>query len=484
MGSQDNRDSEDIVFVFPHIHHDRNWDVSHCQRLWTLFVANNIVEPLVRLDDSSNFQGALADSWAFSSDKKTLSFIVGKGNKFHDGSLISAEDVANSIKSIVDGGASHGDLRDLLCDDKGACRIDVKDHLVTLHFSKVTNGVLVNFATPEFGIVPKIYHETRKNDDKSALKNLSGPYQVTSFSADAITLKAFANHPLITEKSPKTARIKEITDPREARKYLMTNPNAVLVASDYSSGLAFSDLDLPKFVSIPALTEFFLPNHLSPNMNSLEKRRKIFSLLRRIKEKITIDKSISDFAYQIFPNNSNASVKEALVREQYLQDMETPKPLMSLKVLLFDWMKESPIPAEFKRVGKDFGLDIQIDVVPISELVNILKSKDHDLIYVYSGTSAKDPIVELVYLFQHPLSAFGSVAPDLQERLEKIRNEEDEGRYNQALKDIHLELISRQLIFPVLHSRMMYVSGGTNLLPKMNLFDGGLDIWKWERAQK
>jgi peptide/nickel transport system substrate-binding protein len=58
----------------------------------------NIFEGLVKLDDNFNVTPLLAEKWTFSSDLKTLTFVLRQGVKFQDGEAFSSKDVKFSFE--------------------------------------------------------------------------------------------------------------------------------------------------------------------------------------------------------------------------------------------------------------------------------------------------------------------------------------------------------------------------------------------------
>ncbi|MDR3471318.1 MAG: ABC transporter substrate-binding protein [Devosia sp.] len=61
-----------------------------------------IYESLVRLDENLKVVPALADSWQFSADGKTLTFKLNAKAKFHDGTPVTSADVKASFTRILD----------------------------------------------------------------------------------------------------------------------------------------------------------------------------------------------------------------------------------------------------------------------------------------------------------------------------------------------------------------------------------------------
>jgi len=70
---------------------------------WEWMVAVNIYDTLVfpNPDPKERFKPWIAEFWSISSDRKTYTFRLKKGLKFHDGSEITSEDVAFSMERIL-----------------------------------------------------------------------------------------------------------------------------------------------------------------------------------------------------------------------------------------------------------------------------------------------------------------------------------------------------------------------------------------------
>ncbi|WP_291381244.1 ABC transporter substrate-binding protein [Demequina sp.] len=64
-------------------------------------VLENVYDTLVEPDDSLEMQPALAESWDISDDQLTWTFTLRQGVTFHDGSPLTADDVAYSYNRII-----------------------------------------------------------------------------------------------------------------------------------------------------------------------------------------------------------------------------------------------------------------------------------------------------------------------------------------------------------------------------------------------
>src|SRR5262245_916959 len=68
-----------------------------------------IYDTLFGLDDARNVQPQMVDKWSISDDKKTYTFTLRDGLKFHDGQAVTSSDVVASVRrwAVRDGAAQH-----------------------------------------------------------------------------------------------------------------------------------------------------------------------------------------------------------------------------------------------------------------------------------------------------------------------------------------------------------------------------------------
>jgi len=467
-----------LTFVFPHIHYNYNWDVATSGSLWKYFITDNLVEPMVRLGGKSQYNPAIASSWQFSSDKLSLKLEIKEGHQFHDGTAVKAEDVFQSLKRVLElKKTSHSDLSEAICtDNKDSCSgLSLEGNIISLKLNKVVNGLLFNLASPEYGLVPKGYG---KEDDtfKKDLFNLSGPYQVKNFSEKELKLSKVEGHYLNGERSVEDVVIKEITSFDESVAYYKEHKGTVLVGSDYSSGVKLAKLEGKKYISAPSLTEFFLPNIDSKKLNSIEKRKKVFSLINKAKDNISIDENLGIKTNQIFTTDNLARLDDEMVSGLYKDSVEDKQ---TYKVLVFDWMADTPIVPKIKDELAKVGVTLEIEITPITKVREVLEKKDYDLIYLYSGVSAYDPIIEFVYLFNHPLTAFSYKNDKALSLLNDCKERVDQKSYKEGLQKLHLSLLEEYRVLPIIHTKMIYLTNSQYSLDNLNHFDGGLSLWEW-----
>ena len=64
-------------------------------------ISEHVYSNLLRRDAKMNIVGDLAESWTVSQDKRTYTFKIRHGVKFHDGSILTSRDVKASYDKIV-----------------------------------------------------------------------------------------------------------------------------------------------------------------------------------------------------------------------------------------------------------------------------------------------------------------------------------------------------------------------------------------------
>ena len=475
---EDNIKHPPLTVVFPDLHFDRNWDISDGSSLWSIFILNNITETLIRVGNNSDLTPALASGWAFSKDKKTLRFSLSNEYKFHNGKPITPKDVFQSLKrSFSSTKMKHSEIYKFLLSENldESIRLNGNDLEIRLH--SPLNALTYKFSIQEMGVAPQDY--AKEKTHKESLHNLSGPYQVVDFTDHELKLKKHLGHPLVHKKSPDRVNIIKIPRIEKVVEHYRNHDNVILVGSGYANALKYINLDGEKHVSAFAFTEFFIPNIESKNLASKTKRRAAFSAIKKAFGRIKIDERVAQKTHQLFTKNNLARLKSNKLSDIYDEaPHDTPK---KLSVLLFDFMKETPILAPLKKELKGLGIELEIINQDTQEFSQRLEKKDYDLFYVYSGVTALDPIVELIYLFNHRISNFNHKNKPLVTLLEKAKREIDRKHYISFLKEIHLGLLKEYRMLPLMHTRMVYSSKGIYQLKELSYFDGSFNLWDWHR---
>ena len=138
-----------------------------------------IYEPLVRLDADLNVVPAIASSWEFAEDAKTLTFSLDPNAKFSDGAQVTSADVKASFERLLNEETSAAARSNFLSIES----IDTPDDVtVIFHLSTADVPILVAMATINAAIVPAAEIEAG-NVGTTALG--SGPFKLDSWEPNA-----------------------------------------------------------------------------------------------------------------------------------------------------------------------------------------------------------------------------------------------------------------------------------------------------------
>ncbi|GAA5237064.1 ABC transporter substrate-binding protein [Verticiella sediminum] len=189
---------------------------------WETMAAVNLYDTLVFPDPEQGLIPRIAESWEVSEDKKTYTFKLRDGIPFHDGSLITAEDVVFSMqRTLAMPGLSGGYLRNV--DPERLEVLDpqtVRFHLnspdpaflrALLHM-KVLNKKLItaNLAEGSYGELGDYGARFLLTNDAG-----SGPYMLTAFRAgDVAVMTRFEDYPFADWKpnSPHELRLQIVPE--------------------------------------------------------------------------------------------------------------------------------------------------------------------------------------------------------------------------------------------------------------------------------
>lgn len=173
---------------------------------WEWIVALNIYDPLLFPDSDprKKLKPWIAESWTISPDGKTYTFKVRKGLKFHDGSEITAEDVAFSMERLVIAGGPVGTQFKMI--KPGSTQVIDKNtvafnltHRDPAFLARMTifrimnkNLVMKNRAAGRFGEYGDFGEKFLTINDAG-----SGPYRVASIKhGDRLVLEKFQDYAL------------------------------------------------------------------------------------------------------------------------------------------------------------------------------------------------------------------------------------------------------------------------------------------------
>jgi len=143
-------------------------------------------------DRQGKYQPHVVEAWSWGPDKMTMDLKIRQGVKFHDGSDLTAEDVAFSMDRIREGSiykAVYGKVKEFQVGDKANL------HLVFDKFEPSFPrwlGFLAAFVLPKAYFTKLGADDTARAEEFSRKPIGSGPYKVVTFTpASTLVLEAF-----------------------------------------------------------------------------------------------------------------------------------------------------------------------------------------------------------------------------------------------------------------------------------------------------
>lgn len=101
-GHRNGLDPQQRLFTYNASDGVRSIDPGKATDLETMWVVDQLYEGLLELDETLQVKPALAESWSVSDDGLTFGFRLRRGAVFHDGTPVTAMDVALSFKRLLD----------------------------------------------------------------------------------------------------------------------------------------------------------------------------------------------------------------------------------------------------------------------------------------------------------------------------------------------------------------------------------------------
>ncbi|MFA9431589.1 ABC transporter substrate-binding protein [Egicoccus sp. AB-alg2] len=149
-------------------------------------VLENVYDTLVQPGEDLQMEPALAESWETSDDLLTWVFTLREGVTFHDGSELTADDVVASMEYIRDEGANGWRLEAVDAFEA------TDDYTVTMNLNRPAPNLLEQLGPFKgMAIVPSEAIEGGTLGDEVVG---TGPFQLTSASADVIQLEAYGDY--------------------------------------------------------------------------------------------------------------------------------------------------------------------------------------------------------------------------------------------------------------------------------------------------
>ncbi|WP_246708830.1 MULTISPECIES: ABC transporter substrate-binding protein [Bradyrhizobium] len=214
-------------------------------------VMAHVVEGLVAFRDDTSIGPMLAESWAVSNDRKTYTFRLRQGVKFHNGASMTADDVVWSLKRWLDPATQWRCLSEFSA--TGIARIEkieAPDPLtVAITLDQPTALFLPTLARPDCGQTAIIHHDSVGPDGKWIAPVGTGPFRLGEWKrGQYVDVVKFDGY--VSRSEPRTG----YTGAKDV-KVDRVRFNVIPDSSAAKAGLLSGSLDVIMSLSIPDLEE-------------------------------------------------------------------------------------------------------------------------------------------------------------------------------------------------------------------------------------
>ncbi|MEJ5228415.1 MAG: ABC transporter substrate-binding protein [Pseudothermotoga sp.] len=357
-------------------------------------------------EQNGKIVGILASDWAVDFSSNSLTFKIAD-RKFHDGKVVTADDVVFSFKYILEKKLPLGPILAYLV---GAEKIDEKTVKLTF---RMMNTSMLSFAPMAIPIIPKEIWENIQNpmEFPNIEKPIgSGPLAFEKLSPQTVTLRFFKDHPNASEKLDGVI-LHTVQD--ETMGFLgLVKGDYDYLYWDLDPALAKQVLDNPsKYPNLRiALTDggsvnVILFNHRKGPMDDVNFRK---AILYAINYKEIIDKVYMNFAQPASIGLLPRSLKELYLDSVGVvsQNVQLAKQFLSsskygketLKVLVSTSKQDMEMAEYIRMYLKNLGINVEIDAQGPEGLTTKLKKADFDLA-LYSYNLGSHP--EMIFYHLH-----------------------------------------------------------------------------------
>ncbi len=182
-------------------------------------------------DRNLNFQPGVVSAWSWGpnpSSNPVLNLTVRSGVTFHDGTDLTADDIAFSMQTAATSGFAYAGVWNIISN----FTVNSSTSL-TLQLSRFDPGFPVWFGFLDAFIIPKAYYTAQGADGFAANPISCGPYKFVSHQNGILKLQAFDNYWQGVAPIP-NAVFKEITDPSSRASEVQSGTSDITQSIDTS----------------------------------------------------------------------------------------------------------------------------------------------------------------------------------------------------------------------------------------------------------
>ncbi len=337
----------------------------------------SVFDRFLQQDRQLKYQPQIVESWRWGPDKMTMDMKIRQGVKFHDGSDLTAEDVAFSMERLKEVSiykATYSKVKEYQVRDKATM------HLVFERFDPSFPrwiGFLASF------VIPKAYFTKLGPDDKARGEEFSrkpigsGPYRVVSFTpGSTLVLEAFDRY---WKGAPpiKRAVFKMVTDPTARVAEIQS------MSADITSEVPVEEFG--RLAGQPGLKGLRNPIadmaqiFLNPRFAPFQKEEVRLAVHHAIDKKTLVEKVLLGFGipssstegplYDAYDPGIAFAYDPARARQLLQQAGYTPASPLRLKVMTTRGVraKDFEVMTAITQMWKDVGIEGELEVVTIPQ---------------------------------------------------------------------------------------------------------------------
>ncbi len=424
-----------------------------------------VFDRYLQQDRQLRYQPHIVEAWQWGPEKMTLNLKIRAGVRFHDGSDLTAEDVAFSMERIRTESiykAIYGKVKEFQVRDRANL------HLVFERFDPSFPrwmGFLASF------VVPKAYFLRLGADDKTRAEEFSrkpmgsGPYRVVSFTpGSTLVLEAFDGY---WKGAPpiKRAVFKMVTDPT-ARVAEILSGNA-----DITSEVPVEEF--PRLSTQAGLKGLKQPVadmatiYVSPRFEPFQKEEVRLAVHHAIDKKTLVDKILLGFGlpmsttegplYDAYDPSVSFPYDPAKAKQLLQKAGYSPASPLRLTVMTTKGVraKDFEVMTAITQMWKDVGIEAELEIITIPQWFALRSARGQggkDIaplsLYFWSNASG-DPINSVGFQLnvKGPFRVWES--PDMVPLIDPVFEEKDEAKRIAAAKRAARYAVEKGYIIPL-----------------------------------
>jgi peptide/nickel transport system substrate-binding protein len=424
-----------------------------------------VFDRFLQQDRQLRYQPHVLESWAWGPDKMTMDLKVRPGIRFHDGSELTAEDVAFSMERLKEVSiykATYGRVKEYQVRDRSTL------HLAFAQFDPSFPrwlGFLAGF------VIPKAYYLKLGGDDRARAEEFarkpvgSGPYRVVSFTpGSTLVLEAFDGY------------WKGAPPVRRAVFKMVTDPTARVAEMLAGSADITAEVPVEEFARLggqPGLRAVRNPIadmaqlFVSPRFEPFQKEEVRLAVHHAIDKKTIAEKVLLGFGvpmastegplYDAHDPAAAFPYDPARARALLQKAGYSPASPLRLSVMTTKGVrtKDFEVMTAIAQMWKDVGIEAELEVITIPQWFQYRSNRTGQgkgiaplSLYFWSNPTG-DPINSVGF----QLSAKGPFrvweSPDMQELIDPVFGEKDEPKRIAAARRAARHAVDRGYIIPL-----------------------------------